>query len=219
MDFKKFFVTHDVKFFEDIFPYLDENFTTIEPDPVALPYGSAGPVSSPHADSSTHVVSSSSSNDTVIYRALGDDALELGRGHGEKFPSVKFRDFVTHTTIKKSSSLASPTLEPSLRVEPQSLKEAMKNAGWRSAMQKEIRALEDNDTWFIETLPPEKKVLGSKWVYKIKYNSDGSIERFKANLIVFGNHQVEGIDYNETFAPVAKIVIVRAFLAIAASKN
>ena len=173
----------------------------------------------------------------------------MGRGLREKFPSVKLRDYVTHTVIKKSPSLAPPDPDshtPSgtpfpiahyvscdkftvkhrnflaavtVGVEPQSFKEAVKDVGWCTAMQKEIRALEDNGTWTMEQLPPGKKALGSKWVYKIKYNSDGSIERLKARLVVFGNHQVEGIDYNETFAPVAKMVTVRTFLAIAASKN
>lgn len=104
-------------------------------------------------------------------------------------------------------------------VEPRSFKEAMLFAGWREAMQKEIQALIDNGTWVMEYLPSNKKALGSRWVYKIKYNSDGSIERLKARLVVFGNHQVEGVDYKETFAPVAKMVTVRAFLAIAAAKN
>lgn len=104
-------------------------------------------------------------------------------------------------------------------MEPQSFKEVVKDPEWCSAMQKEIWALEDNGTWTMEYLPPGKKALGSKWVYKIKYNSDGTVERLKARLVVFGNHQVEGIDYNETFAPVAKMVTVRAFLAIASSKN
>ena len=61
--------------------------------------------------------------------------------------------------------------------------------------------------------------MGSQWVYRIKYLANGEIERLKSRLVVLGNHQEAGIDYNETFAPVAKLTTVRAFLAIAASKN
>ena len=103
--------------------------------------------------------------------------------------------------------------------EPRSFREAMQDNGWKEAMKTEITALEDNNTWELTALPPGKKALGSRWVYKVKYNADGSIERLKARLVVFGNHQVEGIDYHETFAPVAKMVTVRAFLAVAAAKN
>ena len=103
--------------------------------------------------------------------------------------------------------------------EPRSFKEAMKDAGWRASMQSEIQALEDNGTWTLEPLPPGKRALGSQWVYRIKYHSDGSIERLKPRLVVFGNHQQAGLDYNETFALVAKMTTVRAFLAIAASKH
>ncbi|GKA69167.1 retrovirus-related pol polyprotein from transposon TNT 1-94 [Tanacetum coccineum] len=86
-------------------------------------------------------------------------------------------------------------------------------------MDSELEALEQNKTWTIEKLPPHKKALGCKWVYKIKYKSYGTIERFKVRLVILGNHQVAGVDYSETFAPVAKMVTVRVFLAIAAAKQ
>ena len=104
-------------------------------------------------------------------------------------------------------------------VEPRNFKEAMQHEGWKTAMQQEISALEDNHTWEMQDLPPGKKALGCKWVYKIKHNSDGTVERLKARLVIFGNHQIEGLDYTETFAPVAKMVTVRVFLAVAAAKN
>ncbi|XP_021742766.1 uncharacterized protein LOC110708850 [Chenopodium quinoa] len=104
-------------------------------------------------------------------------------------------------------------------VEPRNFKEAMQDEGWKEEMQKEIDALENNGTWVMEKLPPGKKALGCRWVYKVKLNSDGTLERLKARLVIFGNHQVEGIDYNETFAPEAKMVTVRAFLDVAAAKN
>ena len=86
-------------------------------------------------------------------------------------------------------------------------------------MHREIEALEANGTWTIEDLPAGKKALGCRWVYKIKYNSDGTMKWLKARLVILGNHQTEGVDYTQTFAPVAKMVTVRVFLAIAAAMN
>lgn len=84
-------------------------------------------------------------------------------------------------------------------------------------MSGEIGSLEENETWTVETLPPGKKALGCKWVYKIKFKSDGTIERYKARLVVLRNNQKEGIDFQETFALVGKMVTVRMFLEIVAS--
>ena len=71
----------------------------------------------------------------------------------------------------------------------------------------EIAALEDNDTWDFAPLPPGKHALGCKWLYKIKYHADGSIECYKACLVVLGHTHVDREDFTETFAPVAKMVI------------
>jgi len=86
-------------------------------------------------------------------------------------------------------------------------------------MSEEIKALEENHTWAIEDLPPRKKPISSKWVYKVKYKSDGTIERFKACLVVRGDHQLEGFDFNETFSLVAKMSSVRTFLLVAAARG
>ncbi|CAH9100668.1 unnamed protein product [Cuscuta europaea] len=107
----------------------------------------------------------------------------------------------------------------SMTKEPTSFGEAVRDPQWRDAMNSEIRALERTGTWQIQDLPPGKKAIYCKWVYKIKYKSDGSVERYKARLVVCGNRQVHGIDYSETFAPVAKMVTVRTILAVAASSH
>jgi hypothetical protein len=86
-------------------------------------------------------------------------------------------------------------------------------------MSKELAALEANHTWVITSLPPGKHPIGCKWVYKLKFKSDGSIERYKALLVAKGYNQKEGIDYFETFSLVAKLVTVRSFVAIATAKG
>ncbi|CAM8882810.1 unnamed protein product [Rhodiola kirilowii] len=86
-------------------------------------------------------------------------------------------------------------------------------------MNKEISALEANNTWVITDLPADKTLVDCKWAYKLKFKSDGSLERYKARLVARGFTQVEGLDYHETFAPVAKMTTIRCMLAVATAKH
>ncbi|KAG7537940.1 Reverse transcriptase RNA-dependent DNA polymerase [Arabidopsis suecica] len=104
-------------------------------------------------------------------------------------------------------------------IEPKIFAEAMKDTRWKNAVGNEIDSLELNKTWTLEDLPEGKKAIGCQWVFKIKHRSDGSIERYKARLVVLGNRQIEGVDNGETFAPVVKMTTVRSFLAVVAARN
>ena len=101
-------------------------------------------------------------------------------------------------------------------VEPASFDEAVKAEGWQKAMKEELSMIEKNKTWQLVARPKNKKVIGVKWVYRTKLNPDGSINKLKARLVVKGYAQQEGVDYSDTFAPVARHDTVRLLLALAA---
>ncbi|KAD7478862.1 hypothetical protein E3N88_01998 [Mikania micrantha] len=103
--------------------------------------------------------------------------------------------------------------------EPKSFKQASQDKRWQEDMQNEIKALEQNDTWTLEELPPGKKAIDSKWIYKVKHKPNGEVERYKARLIAKGYTQLEGVDYHDTFAPVAKLVTMRALLVLAVKRS
>ncbi|RVX07099.1 Retrovirus-related Pol polyprotein from transposon RE1 [Vitis vinifera] len=100
---------------------------------------------------------------------------------------------------------------------PNSVQEALADPRWKAAMNEEMKSLQKNETWELVECPPGKKPVGCRWIYTVKYKADGSIERFKARLVAKGYTQTYGIDYTETFAPVAKINTVRVLLSLAAN--
>jgi hypothetical protein len=103
--------------------------------------------------------------------------------------------------------------------EPRNYKEAMNSPDvlhWKQAMLDEINALIKNDTWEIVRLPEGEKPIGSGWVFRIKHNVDGSIERFRGRFVAKGYSQCPGLDFNEVFAPTVHMATIRLIIAIAA---
>jgi hypothetical protein len=101
--------------------------------------------------------------------------------------------------------------------EPSCRGEALGQQVWKDAMAKEYQSFMKNDVWDIIPRSEGKSIVTSKWIYKIKHATDGSIEKYKARFVARGFSQVEGIDYEETFAPVARYTSIRTIIALDAS--
>lgn len=141
---------------------------------------------------------------------------ELGKDKRVKFLSVRLKSYVTNAAFTTDSTSESTCLYPFANyvsthrlsssqqsflakiaeaVELKFFKDAVKYKEWCDAMGIEIDALKKNYTWDITDLPMGKVDIGCKWVFHIKFNSDGTMERFKARLVALGNQQKEGVDY------------------------
>ncbi|CAL9001163.1 unnamed protein product [Prunus brigantina] len=104
-------------------------------------------------------------------------------------------------------------------VEPKNFEEADLDKSWRKAMEAELEMIEKNNTWQLVERPFNKPVIGVKWVYKTKVNLDGTVQKNKARLVAKGYSQKPGIDYNETFAPMARLDTIRTLIALATQKE
>lgn len=103
--------------------------------------------------------------------------------------------------------------------EPWDFKEAIQEQVWIDACEAEIDSIVRNNTWELVELPEGAKAIGLKWVFKIKRNSDGTTNKHKSRLVAKGYIQRHGVDYEEVFAPVARIETVRFIIGLAASRG
>ena len=116
----------------------------------------------------------------------------------------------TRRTIAEASSylaLLSST-------EPQNVREACKDECWVKAMDEELEQIEKNNTWELVPRPKDKNVMGTKWIFKNNLNKNGEVIRNKARLVCKGYAQQEGIKFEETFAPIARLEAIQMFLAL-----
>eukprot|EP00253_Pinus_taeda_P011529 PITA_11529 len=149
--------------------------------------------------------------DSVISDDAGPESAETDRVEVSPLPRrsgrktrllAKFREYALMSKILNI-------------VEPSNYEEASKSDEWRVAMHEEMESIYRNHTWDLVELPEGKTPIGCKWLYKPKINADGSVEKFKARLVAKGYSQQEGIDFNDTFDPVAKLNTIRMLICLA----
>eukprot|EP00253_Pinus_taeda_P027235 PITA_27235 len=184
-----------VSMFDNTLPELPPENNTSLAAPIAL-----DPSSSPPN------VSSSTLRPKWWAKTIGDlrdDELLKGRTSRHKSTQQSTVNFALMTNIHSI-------------FEPQTYSEAKGTPEWEQAMDTEFQSLQKNHTWTLSDLPEGKKPISCKWVYKVKYKANGTLDKYKARLVARGFSQKEGIDYEETFAPTTKMSTIRLVLALAA---
>ena len=141
---------------------------------------------------------------------------EIRRSQRVKKPVIRygFQDVADISTIQAQHV----AFRASEIDEPTTIEEALSGVHskqWKTAADAEYQSLMENDTWELVNLPEGRKVVGCKWIFRVKYDGKGKVERFKGRLVAQGYSQKYGIDYDETFSPVARYSSIRTLLAFA----
>ncbi|KAJ9555222.1 hypothetical protein OSB04_009836 [Centaurea solstitialis] len=163
-------------------------------------------------------------NDSNLGVDLPEEPLHLTRTQKNHPPTLVIRDIQSPMiTRKQSKSLSNPHLSMISvflsQTEPKKAHDAMKDPSWIEAMQEEMLQFVLQHVWDLVDLPRGHRVIGTKWVFRNKTDERGIIIKNKARLVAQGYTQEEGIDYDDVFAPVAKIEAIRLFLAFASYKG
>lgn len=175
------------------------------------------------------VIASDSEEEDEVEADLDPEVMYAGL---EFLATAQFDDYLT---MEEAADVVIPTEEFALRAqafkaaspfqsEPRTFKEAMARpepeaSHWLKAATAEINALVENGTFQLVELPPGQRAIGSRWVFKVKRNADGSIERYKGRVVAQGFSQRPGFDYTETFAPTPQWAALRAILAVVALED
>ncbi|GJR06489.1 ribonuclease H-like domain, reverse transcriptase, RNA-dependent DNA polymerase [Tanacetum coccineum] len=138
------------------------------------------------------------------------------RNSENRFDDTPVRGFKDLTEIYENARKVETENLLFIEEEPRNYKEASKDKKWIDAMEIELDSINKNNTWTLTTLPTNQKAIGLKWVFKTKRDAKGKIIKYKARLVAKGYVQEQGIDFDEVFAPVARIETVRLILALAA---
>ncbi|GJX44462.1 retrovirus-related pol polyprotein from transposon TNT 1-94 [Tanacetum coccineum] len=230
----KFASISDVQFHEHIFPFAESSTAQFcQPMPVPMPSSKVifdEPIVLP-TNVPVHMINENSREEGeshTITPAAAEDVPEISsnipirKSSRQIKPPGWTKDFVVPSIKPVVNQVTAPVLPTQFQCFLSALESNSDPKNFREAIQDtrcELKALEDNDTWEVTDLPPGKRAIGCHWLYKTKLKSDGSEERKKARLVIQGNRQRKGEDYEDTFAPVAKMVTVRSLLAVAAMQG
>ncbi|KAL4353579.1 hypothetical protein GQ457_06G019510 [Hibiscus cannabinus] len=161
-------------------------------------------ISFPIEDSSDENQESPSATSTSLEES-SEEQIPLRRSTRVRKPNPKYTDD-TYASCQFALVVSDPLY----------YEEAADKEEWQKAMMEEMKSIEKNGTWEMVDLPDDKNAIGLKWVFKTKFGADGSIQKHKARLVAKGYAQQYGVDFEETFSPVARFETVRLVLALAA---
>ncbi|XP_041011440.1 uncharacterized mitochondrial protein AtMg00820-like [Juglans microcarpa x Juglans regia] len=131
-------------------------------------------------------------------------------------PSAPSIELPIASSLSPSSPLfTSLTDNSSHTVVPKNIRATLNHEGWHRAMHEELAALKKNNTWTLVPRTPDMPIINNKWVFKSKLNAHDELDRLKARLVAIGYHQIDGVDFLETFSPVIKFGTIRTILSIA----